>query len=318
MPGFDHSTVPQQVLYELMETDRAAFSNYLYKSLRALPVKSLTGTIGQLPIAQGRVGMRDAERTARTAPGAPTPKGNSSMSSRAWNCFPSSWAEPITDIGKLEASLFTSSLASILRDRCGHNVAVENELELEKVLLGNGVLADGQDVTTRTLGAGEYFDVYDYANQGASASDVAGIIKTARDATGGGTVCIMGDDVAEALCRHPQITLAYTGNASANTILSYDQLIQWLRGRGLADVRIASHEYTNQARELGYSRAVFFQGVFAIMRPGAIVAPEMETMRYDSYRDEDRRTDFARCIETRGVFVPIPEDVYCLKTVLTP
>ena len=316
MPGFDHSTVTPQILTELFESDRAAFENYIYKRLRVIPVETLSGTAEQLPVAQGRAGMIDSNRRARQAPGAPTPQGNTQFNSRNWVVRPSAWKEPANKLSRRSAELYISDLTNLLRDRCGHTVACDQESELELVLKGDGVAADGQDVTVRTLLAAEQFDVYDYANQGASASDVAAIIKTARQATGGGNLCIIGDDVAEALCRHPQITLAYTGNAAANTILSFEQLIQWLRGRGLTQVIIANQEYTDQARELGYSRAQFHDGVFAIMKPGAIVAPQVEAMQYDMFSDADTRTDFARCIETRGVFVPIPEDVYVLKNVI--
>jgi hypothetical protein len=100
--------------------------------------------------------------------------------------------------------------------------------------------------------------------------------------------------------------------------LTYAQLTQWLQGRGLNTVIISGEEYTNQARELGYSRAEFFTGVFCIMRPNAILRTYMEELQYDAYRDYDKRTDYLRAFETSGFAVPIPEDVYAFKTVLTP
>lgn len=319
MAGLNTNGVPRQVLDELFESNRGNLNGYLYRNItRPIKVGTMSGTMAQLPLPQGRVGMQDALRLAEVGVGGDTPKGNSEFSSRVFKCTPAAWAEPVADLARMEAEQYTANLDGLMNDRCAHNVLTNRELRFAEVLKGNGTIANGNNVTVRTLGAGEYFDVYDLANQGASASDVAGFIKTARDATGGGNVVIMGSDIAEALCRHPQITLAFTGNALANTVLSYEQLTKWLNGRGLSTVIISGEEYTAQARELGYSRAEFFTGVFCIMRPNAILRTYMEELQYDSYRDDDKRTDFLRAFETSGFAVPIPEDVYAFKTILTP
>jgi len=318
--AFDSGSIPQPVLDELFAEHRATFDQFIYRRPELFPVKPVNVTKGTAPVMelqQGRVGAVNPSRATRVAKGQPTPKGNSEMSTRPYVIKHDKWAEGLNEITAVEAEEYTMELEEILKDRCGFNVLTTKELDLEALLKGQGVADEGTDVQTRILGTTEKFNYYGtVGNDWVDYSDVDAIItKMVRD-SGGGNVCIMGRDVADALRRHPQLTSRNAGQGVE--IIGYDELLDNLMGMGLDRVIIGRHYYHDGSREVAYDQAEFFSGTFAVFRPGAIkrFIQSGRDLRYDSFDDIDTEDTYLRARESSNFWVPIPENVQVLTTIL--
>lgn len=319
--AFDSGSIPQPVLDELFEEHRAEFDQYIYRRADLFPTKPVYVTKGAAPVMelqQGRVGAVNPSRATRVTRGQPTPKGNSEMGTRPFVIKHDKWAEGLNEITAVEVEEYTAEMEELLKDRCGMNVATTKELDLEALLKGQGIADEGTDVQTRILGATERFNYYGtVGNDWTDYSDIDAIItKMVRD-SGGGNVCIMGRDVADALRRHPQLTSRNAGQGVE--IVGYDQLLDKLMGMGLDKIIVGRHYYHDGSREVAYDQAEFFAGTFAVFRPAAIrrLVQSGRDLRYDSFVNEDTEDTYLRARESSNFWVPIPENVQVLSTILT-
>jgi predicted GNAT family acetyltransferase len=311
----NRGTILKQILPELLESHRGNFDAYIGRSalFEVVPVSTQRGLISQLPIAQGRVAMEDPSRSAKMTPGDQTPRGNLEFNQRAYFAQLYGFEELINKTVKLETSAYAASAAigNLLRDRAALNVIGSHERDLEQILLGNGLAADGRNVTTKSLTSGEKFNKYD-----TTISDVVATIQLMIDALGGGAPnLIIGIAIARALQRHPQVTDKDAGTGKEIVGLPY--VLDWLRGQGFGQVVLSENESTIRARELGYLRSAYHNNVFCAFQPGAIRRVVQEDLVYDTYEDKRSRSEVVSAHMTSGHMVTHAEDVYALQAILS-
>jgi hypothetical protein len=309
--SINRATIIQQVLDDLLISDRGNFDLYLGRSstFPVIPIDTLSGLIQQLPVSQGRVAMEDAANSAKVAPGAPYPRGNLEFSQRVYKADPYGFEETLNDIISRETDAYAAAglLRQVLRERAGLNTVGGLERSLERILLGLGTSTDGTDVTVKALLAAERFNVY------SPASDVVATLEI-ESIGGGAPTQICGDKILKALKRHPQVTDKFAGTGTE--IAGQQRVIEWLLDQGFGQVIHTNNESTRRARELGYLRGVYHDLVFCAFQPGAIRRVVQEELTYDVYREERSRTEVLRAYLTQGYTVAHPEDVIALQDVL--
>lgn len=271
------------------------------------PVSRLRGQHDMFPLAVTLPQDR-ANRPARRAPDAPTPKGDSRLDVLPYQCLESAFAHSLSFEGKSMAE-FWAEVQDMLRNLAGMQVKLEVEQQLMDIFRGLGTAADFTAVTAVDIAAaGSKWNNY----VGATHDPIRDIMALQR--TTGATKIFLGSDVSLALLRSPMLTGSDAG--SGVEYLNYAQLAQALNGIGFAEVMFG-HLATNarpieQAPLLKYAH----DGVVAMWSPGTIRKFEFEAFQYDSYVDKDRRKEYYRALETSCFRVPEATSVGIFTNVL--
>jgi hypothetical protein len=312
MPNYTHPSELKPLLDELLEDPghKALFDAYQADRIvgdnHIKVVESLESLQAE---RKPQYGMASKDRrSSKVTPGAPTPKGNSTLESFEVECSPFMWAEGISKLrGRSLAQVF-GAVMPWLRDLAGHQVKLDVEEELMLILRGDGNSADRTGSTSQDLATGtRYWDDYAATNH----NPVKNILDMQRIT--GATEIFLGSDVAHALMQSPVMI----GDVQ-KTWMPDSQLITNLMGMGFGRVIIGHQPSQDGPREFPLDLKYLHDGICAMWSPGALKKYSFEAYQYDAYEDQDRRTDFVRAIETCTFKAPYAESVGVFKNILKP
>jgi hypothetical protein len=313
MNGFDFLSLTTPQLSVLLEQHRGSFEAFLHNRFTdSIPVDAKRGTVDKLPLTQGRMAA-DMPRVSKVGQKGNTPLGNSKLEQITYNCETFKFGETLGDVEGKNVRRVIPQISSILRDRAGLQVKFDVEADYLTIITGNGSALTNTLIDTTTLASGEGFQDY-----GSATHDPLGVLKDMKRRTGG-TRLILGYDVADALVQSPQVRNSISGtDAGSAGMVTYASLAGLLRQHGFTQVVIGEGEYHDGAKEFDFNQAWMHDGLCYVERPGNIAYMEHESFFYDAFRNDDRRIDVVRAIETSCFRVKYAEASECITNPLVP
>lgn len=261
MAGFDVGTLSPALIREILDDKQTALSELLMWQ-QFCDVRDVAEQRGSIYIWQEPVGVPDdGQRTSEVAPDDDTPMGNSSTTTRSYDCKDYRYAIPLNRMAEKSLSSLNDAINQLVM-RSAKQVLKDFNSKIASVLANGGASATSDDVTEKAAS-----NPWTNTSTGTPTQDIDDVILT----LGTGLDCIMSSKIATILSRHPDVTGSAAG--SGNASVGYDGVRQYLRDRGVGRIFIMGAMM--QDTEPNYARAYghVYQNVFALSVPGNLVVP---------------------------------------------
>ena len=305
MAGFNIGTLSPQLLDEMLQ-DHMVELGALMSFEQWADVSDVTTRAGKIKKWGTPLGVpSNRHRTSKVAPGAPTPKGNTSLDDIDFACEDYKFGEDLDrgaekelqTLDDVSNKLVLSSTKQVLRDF---------NADIADMLLGNGTSGNDQDLTEKAVS-----NAWDTAS-GTPIDDIDDIVKALRGAM---LEVFMGFDVAQALSKNSQITGDAAG--SGNEYIRFQALVSELISRGISRVIIDGSVQQNTEPDYARSYAGIYDGVFTLGVRGNIRVPRFIPLEQSMYEDKDRDVKCYKAMMAACVRRNYAEHTYYFSGILT-
>lgn len=306
--GFNKNTLTDAEREEILEGHSASLDAYLARRIVDEPDFPVTQRVGGVRLEDQNIGHADDDHDEIRRPhGQPTAKGDFEMGSLTYHCEQYKYSYPITDADEMELSQ-AIDIVDKLGIKASHKALSAFERVLIDILKGNGTSGRNRDVETRTLTSDEKLDDPD-----ASDHDPLGVIEDAVRACDAKRV-IMGEDVAFALQKSPDVIGASGGEAERNTRISRPAMTEFFRTQfGITDTIVGVQRYNDGAETWDFNRSHLHDGVLYFDDGSNLVRPTFEDLALDEYEDDDSQVMFVRARMTADLIRKYPSNSYAIK-----
>lgn len=289
------SQITPELLNELFEGRKSELSRFLnYNEMFVQPVFVDRIEYVDEGFAKGTVASQDPVRSVKFARGEAMPLGHASINRRNGQAEQRGLRISAHELDKIAYDKQVKKLDSLLFDKAASAVAQSCEADLRTILTGAGDSAISQDVTKQALVNAQRFSD--------TSSNALQNLLDLKDK--GGPLLILGNDVANALMRHPDF------RGSQNRALSVAELKQLLLQHGFIGVWIESEIYDASGIKQAYAPTYNFSGVCAALVPGALRKGVVEELSYlEPYKDHASRETFFPVVETCGFHTADPSAI---------
>ena len=304
MSGFDMGSIGEMDLNELLDDHQADFNAYLAQRVcvtdSTVTYEKQAVRRWETPISM----MSDGHRSAKHAPGSPSPKGNTEFGTRGTLVSPYSWSEGINHLAKKSVQDGFSALSD-LSGKSGHQVLGSLDNELASVLAGNGTADDYNDLTNKSVS-----NAWDTAN-GLPVTDIDDVVDALRPGSTG-LICIAGWDVLKVLTKNAEMV-----NHADKDFIGYQDVMDTIMNRGVDEVFIDRNVAQDGEGNFTRSYKGLFDGVFYIGTARNLILGQVNPLQYDVYEDKDSRMEYFRAAGDWGLSTGYAEHGYYFSSILT-
>ena len=286
-----------ELIQELFEGRKNELTSYLYRSEGIIRSREVDrdNFISEV-YSQGTAGAVDPIRATLVAAGEDAPLSHSAVIARPGRLDRRALQESLDKVDGKSFQAQVRSLDVLIGDKLMHTIARGHEQELAQILLGNGASAISREISTEALAAGQEFNT--------STSLAREALDELLLDVGGRGHLVLGFNVAQALCRHPN----YRGDGRQ---LTFPELVAFLQGQGFEQIYIDGQVFHNGALKQNFSPARSFNGVAAVIGPDALERCYAMDMSLNTWEDNSKRATMISVFEYSGFVVRDPSMVKC-------